>query len=145
MRFSWFIVRVDVDEQCLAHLGQPQSDIGESLHWFLGHFDIDIGGVVIEFVEEIPEIVLIGKFSEYLDLDALDVGGLLWLAVEIFEVLLEVLLAVHVDDHVFDVLEHHEHRLIAARVLVAGHEGDEGSFDLLDDGLVELLLPFGKL
>lgn len=49
------------------------------------------------------------------------------------------------DDHVLDVLEHHEHRLIAAGVLVAGHERNEGSFDLLDDGLVELLLPFGQL
>lgn len=98
------IVRVKVDQQSLANFRQSQRDFCKDFDRFPCHFDVHIIGVIIELVQQVTKVVFICKFTKDLHLDALDVCWLVGLAVEVLEVLLEVLFSVHVEDHVFDVL-----------------------------------------
>ena len=59
-----FVVGIYVDEEGFADFWQVECDVGEGLNGSSGHLDIDIGGIIIELIEQITQIILIGKLSK---------------------------------------------------------------------------------
>ena len=108
------IVRVKIDQQSLTHFRQSQCDFCKDLDGLPCHFDVHVIGIIIELVQQVAKIVFICKFSKDLHLDALDIGWFIGLAIKILKVLLEVLFSVHVEDHVFNVLQNYVHGFIGA-------------------------------
>lgn len=115
------VVGIQVDQQSLADFRQSQGDIRQDSDRLASHFEVDISSIVIELIKEVSQVVLIGEFSQYFNLDVLDIGRLIHFAIEVLEILLEILLAVHVQDDVFDVLQDNVHGLIRSGVLVSAH------------------------
>jgi len=48
------IVWVDVDEKSSADFWQIQSDSCKGLDWLSSHLDINISGIVVKLIEEVP-------------------------------------------------------------------------------------------
>lgn len=93
--FVQFIEGVDVNKQSFADFGKSQSYVCEYLDCFSGHLEVYVCSVIVKFVEQISQVVLVGQFTHNSDFDGFDVGGFVEFAVEVLEVFFEVAFASH--------------------------------------------------
>lgn len=145
MRLLWLVKGDDVDEESFGNLRQPHSNVRQYPDGHSRHLHIYVQSVVVQLIQQITQIVLIGKQAKDPDFNIFDVGWLIYLAVEVFEVFLVVDLPVHVLDHILDVLEDNEGRLESAGVFAWGHQSQQGRLYLLHDLLVQFLFVLGQL
>ena len=97
-----------VYHQRLRHIRQPQRNIRQHLYRLHRNLHVHIIRVLIQLIQHVPQIVLIGQHAQNIDLNVLDIRWFVIFAIKVLEVLFVLALAVHVPDHVFDVLQDNE-------------------------------------
>lgn len=110
-----------VDHQSLWNFWQSQAYLCQDMNSLSGNFNINIVGILIELIEHIPEIELIGQHSQNLDLNVFYISRLFNLAIEILEILFILTLSVHVLNDVLDVLKNDESCFIGSVAFTSAH------------------------
>lgn len=121
MRFLSFIERDEAGKQSLGNLGDGNSNLGQDLHRLSGDFDITIWDVFVELIEHVSQIHLIGELAEDFNFNVFYVGGLVYLAVEVFEVFLIELFPIHMTNHVLNMFQNHIHCFEGPGAFIRAH------------------------
>lgn len=93
-----------INQQCLRHIRQSQRNLRQHPHSLPRNLQIHIMCILIKLIQHIPQIILIRQHPQYLHFDILYISRLVNFTIKVFEVLLILWLAIHVQDHVLYVL-----------------------------------------